>query len=69
MTTTSEDKPFVPAAAKLRILLAQPDGIVVGPGVYDGITARIALKAGFESLYMVWPLLFVSICTFDLTDS
>ncbi|CAK7234867.1 hypothetical protein SBRCBS47491_009094 [Sporothrix bragantina] len=41
------------AAAKLRALLAEPGKIVVGPGVYDGFTARIALKAGFDCLYMV----------------
>lgn len=39
--------------ARLRAELAKDDNIVVGPGVYDGITARIALKSGFDSLYMV----------------
>ena len=38
--------------AKLRQLLEDPDRIVVCPGVYDGFTARLALKAGFECLYM-----------------
>ena len=38
--------------AKLRQLLDIPDSIVVCPGVYDGFTARLALKAGFECLYM-----------------
>lgn len=45
-----------PAAAKLRGLLADEKKIVVCPGVYDGLTARIALQAGFESLYMVGTL-------------
>ncbi|KAG5720766.1 Carboxyvinyl-carboxyphosphonate phosphorylmutase, partial [Termitomyces sp. T112] len=27
-------------------------GIIVAPGVYDGISARLALEAGFETLYM-----------------
>jgi len=40
------------AASKLRALLAQKDEIVVCPGVYDGFTARLALKAGFKILYM-----------------
>lgn len=40
-------------SAKLRAKLADPGSIVVGPGVYDGITARIALRAGFDCLYMV----------------
>ena len=40
-------------AAKLRELLKDPKHTVVAPGVYDGITARLALAAGFEALYMV----------------
>lgn len=40
-------------AAKLRELLASPDKILVAPGVHDGLTARIALNAGFDALYMV----------------
>lgn len=43
-----------PAAAKLRHLLADESKIVVCPGVYDGLTARIALQEGFDALYMVW---------------
>lgn len=39
------------AARRLRILLAQP-GIVIAPGVYDGITARLAEQAGFPCAYM-----------------
>lgn len=46
--------PPEPAAAKLRAMLAK--GMVVCPGVYDGITARLALNAGFEVLYMVSSL-------------
>ncbi|OTB18145.1 hypothetical protein K445DRAFT_308785 [Daldinia sp. EC12] len=36
----------------LRIALSTPGHIVVSPGVYDGLTARIALRAGFDCLYM-----------------
>jgi 2-methylisocitrate lyase-like PEP mutase family enzyme len=37
---------------RLRELLADKSKIVVCPGVYDGFTARIALKEGFDCLYM-----------------
>jgi 2-methylisocitrate lyase-like PEP mutase family enzyme len=46
-------KPFRPAAAILREMLADPEKLIVCPGVYDGFTARLALKAGFDCLYMV----------------
>ncbi len=39
-------------AARLRQLLSD-NSIVVAPGVYDGFTARLALRAGFDCLYMV----------------
>ncbi|KAK9423519.1 putative Phosphoenolpyruvate/pyruvate domain-containing protein [Seiridium unicorne] len=39
-------------AAKLREFLANPDKIVVAPGVHDGLTARMALSVGFDALYM-----------------
>ena len=35
----------------LRARLARP-GIVVAPGVYDGLTAALATEAGFEALYL-----------------
>ncbi|KIW15525.1 hypothetical protein PV08_05571 [Exophiala spinifera] len=41
-----------PATQRLRDLLADPEHIVVAPGVYEGISARIALSLGFEALYM-----------------
>ena len=40
-------------AAKLRSYLQDSDDLVVCPGVYDGFTARLALRAGFKCLYMV----------------
>lgn len=43
----------VPAATKLRKLLADTDKLIVCPGVYDGLSARIALDVGFDALYMV----------------
>jgi len=42
------------AAARLRELLARKDKLILCPGVYDGLTARLALREGFECLYMVF---------------
>src|SRR4030081_2032090 len=36
--------------SQLRALLGG-DGLVVAPGVYDGLSARIAAAAGFSALY------------------
>lgn len=46
-------------AGRLRALLSRKDHITICPGVYDGLTARIALKQGFNCLYMVsqWSML------------
>lgn len=41
----------VMGAARLRAMLAEQP-IVVAPGIYDGYTARIALRAGFDILSM-----------------
>lgn len=43
----------ISGAARLRQLLEDPKKIIVAPGVFDGITARLALAAGFETIYMV----------------
>ncbi|KAK0252841.1 hypothetical protein B0A54_09636 [Friedmanniomyces endolithicus] len=42
----------VSGARRLREMLADPSKTVVAPGVYDGITARLALAQGFDCLYM-----------------
>jgi 2-methylisocitrate lyase-like PEP mutase family enzyme len=39
------------ATARLRQLLASPD-MLVAPGAYDGITARLIDQAGFSAVYM-----------------
>lgn len=39
------------ASTHLRELLSVP-GLIVAPGVYDGITARLAEQAGFKAVYM-----------------
>lgn len=51
---TNEDKKptGISGAARLRQMLCDPSKTVVAPGVYDGITARLALSTGFECLYM-----------------
>ncbi len=38
-------------AGRLRALLRQ-DGMIVAPGAYDGITARLIEQAGFAAVYM-----------------
>ncbi|KAK5211245.1 hypothetical protein LTR41_002704 [Exophiala xenobiotica] len=40
------------AAAKLRKLLAERGRTIMCPGVYDGLTARLALNERFDCLYM-----------------
>ena len=39
------------APARLRALLAQP-GLIVAPGAYDGLTAKLVEQAGFPAVYM-----------------
>ena len=39
------------ATAKLRQLLQKP-GIIIAPGAYDCLTARIIERAGFPAVYM-----------------
>jgi methylisocitrate lyase len=41
------------SATTLRKIIEDPNGFVCAPGVYDGLSARLALAAGFETLYMV----------------
>ncbi|KAJ5684329.1 Carboxyvinyl-carboxyphosphonate phosphorylmutase [Penicillium maclennaniae] len=44
--------PLASAATTLRQTLKDPNGFVIAPGVYDGLSARLALAAGFDALYM-----------------
>jgi 2-methylisocitrate lyase-like PEP mutase family enzyme len=41
------------AATKLRRMIQEPGEIILCPGVYDGLSARVALSVGFDALYMV----------------
>jgi hypothetical protein len=43
----------IPAASKLRRVLRDTNDLIVCPGVYDGLSARIAIELGFKGLYMV----------------
>jgi methylisocitrate lyase len=40
------------ASTRLRYIIKNSDHILVCPGVYDGLSARIALELGFEGMYM-----------------
>lgn len=54
MTEVNETNshPPIPAATRLRQLLAEKD-IIEAPGAYDGFSARIAQEVGFDCIYMV----------------
>ena len=45
--------PVVEGGTRLRQLLEDPNHLIVCPGVYDGLSARIAISMGFEAIYMV----------------
>jgi 2-methylisocitrate lyase-like PEP mutase family enzyme len=49
-TRRDEEEPMT-EAARLRELLRR-DGMVVAPGAYDCITARLVARAGFDAVYM-----------------
>ena len=40
-------------ATRLKHKLQHTNDLIVCPGVYDGLSARVAMKTGFETLYMV----------------
>jgi 2-methylisocitrate lyase-like PEP mutase family enzyme len=54
---STDSPPYVKPSTRLRQLLAEP-GCLQAPGVYDGMSARLAIEAGFKcmvrSLYSVW---------------
>ncbi|KAF2706521.1 putative carboxyphosphonoenolpyruvate phosphonomutase [Pleomassaria siparia CBS 279.74] len=41
-----------PAASRLRYMIKNGGHIIKCPGVYDGLSARIAIDVGFEGMYM-----------------
>ncbi|KAJ5115505.1 hypothetical protein NUU61_001264 [Penicillium alfredii] len=42
----------IPAASKLRRMLRDTKDLIVCPGVYDGLSARVAMEVGFKAMYM-----------------
>jgi methylisocitrate lyase len=52
-------------ATKLRRYLKETNEMIVCPGVYDGLSARIAMELGFKALYMVPPSFIQGICVTD----
>lgn len=43
----------ISGATKLQQKVRETNNLIVCPGVYDGLSARIALSLGFEAMYMV----------------
>ncbi|KFY01695.1 hypothetical protein V497_07003 [Pseudogymnoascus sp. VKM F-4516 (FW-969)] len=43
---------YMSGATKLKNMIEQTDELIVCPGVYDGLSARIALRVGFSAMYM-----------------
>ncbi|KAJ5219683.1 hypothetical protein N7468_008887 [Penicillium chermesinum] len=41
-----------PAASRLRRMLRETDELIICPGVYDGLSARVAMELGFKAMYM-----------------
>ena len=57
----------IPAASKLRRMLRDTKDLIVCPGVYDGLSARVAMELGFKGLYMVRKP--VSICLLNVFNA
>lgn len=51
-SNTKACSPFT-AARRLREMLKDPSKLIVCPGVYDGLSARLVLSAGYDAMYMV----------------
>lgn len=57
MTAVPQDVFSLSPATRLKYKLQHTTDLIVCPGVYDGLSARIAEAVGFETLYMVWQLM------------
>jgi hypothetical protein len=44
----------IPGASKLRRILKDTNELIICPGVYDGLSARVAMELGFKAMYMVY---------------
>ena len=52
-SSVGQDRTTSAASTKLQTLIKEKEGLIVCPGVYDGLSARVALQVGFDALYMV----------------
>lgn len=52
ISCTSTFPAFEPPSTRLRRMIAKYPSIITCPGVYDGLSARIALHVGFKAMYM-----------------
>ena len=52
ITKPSDLHTQAPASTRLRHMIKYLDRIILCPGVYDGLSARIALHVGFDGMYM-----------------
>lgn len=61
------DIPFLPisGSTKLRRMLNETNELIVCPGVYDGLSARVAMQLDFKALYMVCPSNLLR-CRYDM---
>lgn len=64
--SSSDNAGAASAATKLRRML-EGDDIVVAPGVYEGLSARIAHEVGFDCIYMVSLLIPFTLLAYLLT--
>lgn len=59
--------PYLKPSTRLRQLLAQ-DGCVQAPGVYDGISARLAIEAGFQVMVSCRPQCLLGVLSIRSTN-
>lgn len=52
ITCPATVSPTDPSSTRLRYMIANSPTIILCPGVYDGLSARIALNVGFQGMYM-----------------
>jgi hypothetical protein len=53
LSMNSDVEVILPASTRLRRMIYHSEKIIVAPGVYDGLSARVALSVGFDAMYMV----------------
>lgn len=63
-TNTIKSSAPLTGGKRLRELLNDSSNVVVCPGVFDGLSARMALAAGFDAMYMVRKTVLVAMDLF-----